>query len=237
MKIGILAAGITPDSLLSEYPSYADMFAIQLGKIESSLEFRIYDVRLDQFPENAKECDGWLITGSTSNVEEALPWMLQLGDLIREIDESKQPLVGICFGHQIIAHALGGIVEKFSGGWGVGVHSYVVTDDTVPDIPKGEVLSICAFHRYQVTEIPSSARVFARSDFCECAGLIYEDRILTFQAHPEFSKIYESALVDMYSNDSLPADVVAKARESIEKTDLHSPAMMDWIASFLSRKL
>ncbi|ADZ92990.1 glutamine amidotransferase-related protein [Marinomonas mediterranea] len=235
MKIGILAAGITPDSLLSEYPSYADMFAIQLGKIEPSLEFRTYDVRLDQFPESAKECDGWLITGSRSNVDEALPWMLQLADLVREIDQLKQPLAGICFGHQIIAYALGGHVEKFEGGWGVGIHSYAVTDDSVPGIPQGETLSICAFHQYQVTAIPANARVFARSDFCEYAGLIYEDRILTFQAHPEFSKVYESALLDLHGNALLPEDVTKEAYQSVESVAIDSPKIMVWIASFLHR--
>lgn len=97
----------SPDSLLGEFPSYANMFVELLGKKQRDFDFVTYDARLDVFPHCAQECDAWV---------------LRLCDLIQDIDQMQRPLVGICFGHQVIAQALGGRVEKYQGGWGVGVH-------------------------------------------------------------------------------------------------------------------
>ena len=117
MKIGILAAGITPDTLLGEFPTYANMFAEQLGNMQRDLDFVTYDVRLGVFPHDAQECDAWLITGSKADAYADDAWILRLCDLIQKIDQIQRPLVGICFGHQVIARALGGRVEKYQGGW------------------------------------------------------------------------------------------------------------------------
>ncbi|WP_421856539.1 glutamine amidotransferase-related protein [Marinomonas sp.] len=234
MKIGILAAGITPDSLRAEFPTYADMFGQQLGLINSDFSFVTYDVREDDFPASHLDCDAWLITGSKFSAYENTPWMLRLQDLIREIDEQKQPLVGICFGHQIIALALGGKVAKYEGGWGLGVHRYEITEGDVKSTLGKNNFAICAFHQDQVLEKPSQARVFARSDFCVNAGLLYGEHILTVQGHPEFSRKYEGKLLDMYEQ-KLPFDVISQARDSLYSEDLQSSQLMTWIGRFLTQ--
>ncbi|REG83170.1 glutamine amidotransferase-related protein [Marinomonas pollencensis] len=235
MKIGILAAGITPDVLQVNYPSYADMFVQQLTYIEPTLAFEIYDVRLDEFPQSAASCDGWLITGSKCNSYDDDPWILRLCDFIREIDSNKQTLVGICFGHQIIARALGGTVIKSPAGWGVGVHHYQVTSD-IPTLPGATDIAFCAFHQDQVIEKPKKLNVFLRSDFCEFAGFIYQDRILTFQGHPEFSKEYESDLVELYAGVTLTPEIADKARITIKEENIQNKQLMSWIAHFLKNK-
>ena len=232
MKIGILAAGITPDALRDQYPTYAEMFAQQLAALESELSFEIYDVRLDVFPENTDACDAWLITGSKSDAYGDDPWIIRLCEFIREVDAKGQVLVGICFGHQVIARALGGRVAKFEGGWGVGVHHYQVADnDNVPLDFKD--IAFCAFHQDQVLEKPEKMTSFLSSEFCQHAGLIYKDRILTFQGHPEFSKDYELALIDLYDGMSLTPEIAEKARQSVEKEAIQNKALMAWIGKFL----
>lgn len=232
MKIGILAAGITPDVLRSEYPTYAEMFAQQLSTLESSLSFEIFDVRLGEFPASTAVCDGWLITGSKSDAHGDDAWVLKLCDFIREIDAKGQVLVGICFGHQVIARALGGRVEKFTGGWGVGVHHYQVVDNTISALDRSDI-AFCAFHQDQVLEKPEKMTTFLTSDFCQHAGLIYQDRILTFQGHPEFSKAYESELIDMYDGKTLTTEEAAQARDSVAKEAIQNDQLMAWIGRFL----
>lgn len=234
MKIGILAAGITPDSLLGEFPSYANMFAEQIGKKQRDFDFVTYDVRLGVFPQGAQECDAWLITGSKADAYADDSWILRLCDLIQDIDQLQRPLVGICFGHQVIARALGGRVEKYQGGWGVGVHHYTVCEP-LPVLPEAEELALCAFHQDQVVEKPARARVILRSDFCENAGLLYDQHILTFQGHPEFSKVYEKALIDLYDGQQLTHEQALLARESLVSRDIQSSQLMTWIGQFLKQ--
>lgn len=233
MKIGILATGITSDELLPKFGSYADMFVTRLQALDSTFEFETFDVRDGVFPESAFVCDGWLITGSRSGVTERLPWMLRLNDLIREIDANKQPLIGICFGHQIIADALGGKVERYKGGWGAGVHRYqrLGNDTAIPlDVNS---FAICVMHQDQVVIKPERARLIATSAFCENAGLIYDDHILTLQGHPEFSKEYEKALIDLRKGSPIPENVSDDGLESLEQEAIDSTDVMQWIADFI----
>ena len=146
----------------------------------------------------------------------------------------QRPLVGICFGHQVIARALGGRVEKYQGGWGVGVHNYTVCE-SLPVLPEAEELALCAFHQDQVVEKPARARVILRSDFCENAGLLYDQHILTFQGHPEFSKVYEKALIDLYDGQQLTHEQAMLARDSLVDGEIQSAHLMKWIGQFLKQ--
>lgn len=122
MKIGILAAGSNEADLLAQFGSFAQMTETMLAG--AGFDFQTWDVRLGAFPDSAAQCDGWIITGSPASVYQPLTWIAPLEQLIREVDGLKRPLVGICFGHQIIARALGGSVVKSDLGWGLGIDSY-----------------------------------------------------------------------------------------------------------------
>lgn len=239
MKLGILAAGITPDELLDSYGAYTDMLIELLDNAYTGFEYQIFAVRDNQFPSDIELCDGWIITGSKANVYENLPWMQRLQALIREIYAADKPLVGICFGHQIIATAFGGCVEKFSGGWGIGLHSYQLTNqaDFVADVSEIKSFALAAMHQDQVVTKPDNAQVFAHSDFCQHAGLIYDKRILTLQAHPEFGLEFEKAFVELRSS-VVPTAAIEQAKASLNALDAKSDAttVAVWIARFLRQE-
>lgn len=179
MKIGILITGHVAEVLQDNYGNYDTMFPRFLQG--HGFTFEPFFVVDNAFPSGVDAADGWLITGSKHGVYEDHDWIAPLEALIRDIYDSGKPMVGICFGHQIIAQALGGRVEKFAGGWSVGRTEY--------DGATGP-LTLNAWHQDQVIDPPEGARVLASSDFCKNAILAYGERVLTVQAHPEFTTDY-----------------------------------------------
>ncbi len=224
--VGILAAGTPPETLEQQYGSYAEMTMRLFEEVERSFAYKTYDVREDHFPDSAADCDGWLITGSKFNVDDDLAWIDRLRQLIVEIDERGSPLIGICFGHQLIADVLGGQVESFAGGWGVGAHQYEVMADHPLNGQLPDELSVHAMHRYQVTEKPKRAELMMQSDFCRYAGLTYGNRILTLQPHPEFKKPFEEALIRSRRGDAIPTSCADRALDSLQAEGVATHSQM-----------
>ncbi|WP_261842779.1 glutamine amidotransferase-related protein [Aliamphritea ceti] len=240
MKVGILAAGITPEELQAQFGSYADMFVQLFNTAEYEFEYDIYDVREDIFPTGAEVCDSWIITGSKSGVYENQAWMQRLKTLIMEIHQQQKPLLGICFGHQIIAEAFGGKVIKYNGEWGLGLQTYQLISDS-PHIPgdvSGKPFTINAVHQDQVVEKPAAAEVFASSDFCNYAGLVYGDRIMTFQGHPEFTVEFEDALLTFRDGDGIPHEHAQQGLRSLAEPDAKADSLQvaHWMANVLLQR-
>ena len=128
MKIGILKTDAVREEWVSEHGEYPDMFAALLGAADPALTFTTYDVRLGEYPAAIEDEDAYLITGSRHSVYDPLPWIAPLMDFVRELDQRRIKLVGICFGHQLIAEALGGSTRKAEQGWGVGLHRHRFSD-------------------------------------------------------------------------------------------------------------
>lgn len=177
MRIGILQAGHTPPELQPARGDFDTMFATLLDG--HGFTFAAYDVENMVFPENPQECDGWLITGSKHGAYEDHPFIAPLEQFIRDTYAADVPLVGICFGHQIIAQALGGTVVKFDGGWAIGRREYT--------LPGGQTVALNAWHQDQVVTLPEGATSMAGNGFCENAIVAYGNRAFTVQPHPEFS--------------------------------------------------
>ncbi|MGJ8594573.1 type 1 glutamine amidotransferase [Sulfitobacter sp.] len=193
MKIGILRAGHSPEELTETLGNYDEMFEQLLGG--NDFEFETFSVVDGEFPNGAGDADGWLITGSKHGAYEDHAWIPPLENLIREVHGTDKPMIGVCFGHQIIAQALGGKVEKFGGGWSVGRTEYTL---------DGKPVALNAWHQDQVVELPKDARVVGSSDFCANAMLAYGDNIWTVQAHPEFPAVFIDGLIKSRGKGVVP---------------------------------
>ncbi|GIL02438.1 MAG: glutamine amidotransferase [Alphaproteobacteria bacterium] len=198
MKIGILETGHVPEELTGRHGTYPDMFARLLSG--HGFDFTTWPVVDGVFPPDIRACDGWLITGSRHGAYEPHPWIPPLEDFIRRAYAEGVPLAGICFGHQVMAQALGGKVEKFAGGWGVGRSRYRLLDNH----GDGEELELHAMHQDQVTVAPAEARVIASSPFCRNAGLAYRGNAISFQPHPEFDAAFMRDLISARAGTLLP---------------------------------
>lgn len=204
MKIGILQAGHSPDELRETVGDYGEMFTRLLDG--HGFSFEIFSVVDGEFPAGLDAADGWLITGSKHGAYEDHDWIPPLEDLVRAIRDADQPLVGVCFGHQIIAQALGGKVEKFTGGWSVGRTDYDFGDET---------MALNAWHQDQVTKLPEGAEVIASSDFCENAALVIGDKILTIQPHPEFTADLVAGLIKHRGPGNVPDPLLMRATQTL----------------------
>lgn len=176
MHIGILQCGHTSGEVAAHHGDFDAMFE---GLFDGhGLTFSNFDVENMGFPASVTSCDGWLLTGSKHGAYEDHPFIPPLEAFIRDAYAAGVPQVGICFGHQIMAQAMGGTVTKYEGGWGLGRTVYRMGDREV---------ALNAWHQDQVVTRPEAAEVIASSEFCENAGLVYGKRMLSFQPHPEFS--------------------------------------------------
>lgn len=200
MKIGILVTGRVPEQLVEENGEYDAQFQRLLAG--NGYQFQTWFVVDGEMPDSTAAADGWLITGSKHGAYENLPWIPKLEAFIREVKTSGQPLVGICFGHQIIAQALGGTVEKFDRGWAVGHQIYRLGDREI---------GANAWHQDQVIDLPKDATVLASNDFCKYAALSYGDTVFTIQPHPEFTDDYFQGLLRERAPGVVPDDVIERA--------------------------
>ena len=220
MRIGILQTGLAPDALSPAMGDYPDMFARLLAG--HGFTFRTFRVVDGVFPATVHACDGWLITGSRHGTYEDHPWIPPLEAFIRDSFAARVPMVGVCFGHQIIAQAMGGKVERFDGGWAVGAQDYAFGDQT---------LTLNAWHRDQVTRAPADAKVVASNDFCTNAALLYDDRAFSVQAHPEFQSDFVDGLMRTRGKGVVPDDLLAAAALRLTEPN-QNQTMANQIAAF-----
>lgn len=225
MKIGILQTGHVLDVLLEKHGDFSDMFKSLLDG--QGFEFITYNVVDNQFPETIQDADGWLITGSAHAAYEDHPWISRLEEFLRQSYDSDIPIVGICFGHQILAKALGGKVEKFREGWSIGNQSYALPG-------KSSESNVIAWHQDQVVTLPDDATQTGTSEFCENAFVTYGNKAYTMQAHPEFTTEFGRDLTKL-RKAKLPENLVADAETGFSKR-LDTHLMAERIAKFFKTR-
>lgn len=130
MHIGILKTDAVRPEWVPAFGEYPDMFERLVRGADSSARFTTWDVEAGIHPSEGEidSVDGFIITGSKSSVYDDKSWIRDLEGLIQTLHAKRKKMVGICFGHQIIAKALGGLVSKSEKGWGVGINVYDLTD-------------------------------------------------------------------------------------------------------------
>ena len=231
MKLGILKTDAVRPEWVPEFGEYPDMFVALLSSQDPDLEFAVYDVEEGVYPEDIDEVDAYLITGSKSSVYEDKPWIHALMEFVRLLDSRHKKLVGICFGHQLVAQALGGRTEKSPKGWGVGLHTHRFSElPTWHD--QGEPgFDILVSHQDQVVENAPGATVLAGSDFCENAVCQIGEHILTFQGHPEFLSDYSREIMT-FRREMIGEGVYETGMASL-RDDPQGARVARWILDFL----
>lgn len=223
MLIGILECGPVPESLKQRFGAYPAMFRRLLAP--HGFDFRDWPVMDGRLPSSVHDADGWLITGSRYGAYDDLPFIAPLERFIREARDARVPMVGICFGHQIMAQALGGRVEKYRGGWAIGPTTYTL---------DGAPVTLNAWHQDQVIEPPEGARTIASHPFCRHAGFAYGDWAFSLQPHPEFDAPFLGALIETRGRGLVPDALLDRAVARLDQP-LDADGIAARIAAFFTR--
>lgn len=230
MKIGILQCDDVSDELRAEFGNYPAMFELKLSEVEPGFRFVTYRVMDGELPRSVDECDGYITTGSRFGANDDLPWIGRLEAFVSDLAAAEKKFVGICFGHQVLARALGGEVEVSGRGWAVGINTNQVDVEKAWMNPAREALKLVVSHRDQVCKLPQGFEVLASSSFCPYYMLQYGEHMMSIQGHPEFSKAYSSALMDKRAA-SIPAQCIRDGKASLAELADDS-LVMRWIANF-----
>ena len=225
--IAILETGAPPPALAARHGDYPAMFRDLLGE---GFAFETFDVQAGQWPD-PMAFDAAIISGSAAGVYETDAWIGDLLDWIRAA-KGRTRLVGVCFGHQAMAQALGGRVEKSDRGWGVGLHRYEVASPEPWMSPVAAAVAIPASHQDQVVEKPAAARVILRSDFTPFAGLAWGEDAISMQAHPEFTPAFATELT-AGRHDRIDPALVERAVDSLKAPDDRG-LVGGWIKAFIA---
>lgn len=231
LRIGLLQCGHVMPALAENHGDYPELFEQFLTPVD--LDIATYGATEGVLPAEIDEQDGWLITGSACSTYDDLPWIAPLEKFVRTVVDAGHPMVGICFGHQIVAQALGGRVEKSEAGWGIGGHDYEVV---VPHSWTGTTTRarMIASHQDQVSVLPDGAEMFLRTDHCPNAGFTLGDDVMTIQPHPEFGRDLSRELTGIRSaifGEALTAEGLASLDQPLDNRDVAR-----WIATFFGAR-
>ena len=235
MKIGILKADSVLPQFQDEFGDYPGMFVARLSaNSKVALSFEVYDVEHGIYPVSIDACDGYIITGSKKSVYDDEAWIHDLEEYVRHLHGVQKPLVGICFGHQLVAQALGGKTESADGGWGVGVHTSQLVHQKDYMQPALSEVKVLVSHKDQVTVLPPGAELLATSEFCPNTMYQLGEHIVCIQGHPEFNKLYSQSLMSLREK-ILGEEIFLQGARSLEEP-LDSDTLAKWIIEFFSSR-
>ncbi len=231
MKINILLCDTFPGLLPDYIPSYQSMFIKLFDAVTTEMEYEVFPVWEGTFPDKFHSRELYLITGCNASVYDDTEWIKSLLEWIRQAHKQHIRMVGICFGHQAIAQALGGEVVKASQGWGTGIRvSRILDKEALSYFPDGE-MRLLYNHHDQVVRLPKEADLVATSSFCVNESFRMANEVLTFQGHPEYTPEYARHLIEHHASDESSA-VKAQALHSMDAWHHQGVIVARWIIDF-----
>lgn len=231
MKVGLLIFDQVKEAYIADSGTYPEMFQT----LFPAYEFEFYEVFKGEFPESVADCEVYMTTGSSHSVYENLKWIQQAKAFIREIYETNRYFIGFCFGHQLMAEALGGKVGKAEGGWCVGIHEFEVVHIKHWMRPVKTEVNFLMMCQDQVLELPPNTIRLAGSKACPNAMLQVGERTLSIQAHPEYTRDYDKFLMESRAG-RIGAERVAEGINSLDK-NIDTALFRKWVTTFLESNM
>lgn len=226
-KVALLVCDRVGEELAVEYGDYPEMFSDLLSDYQLVPYFALDGL----LPANVMDYDAYICTGSRFSVYDNEDWIEQLKDFIRQIKRVNRTFVGVCFGHQLLAEALGGKVEQSEKGWCIGVHTFEIVKNTDWMEPYQADINLLMMCQDQVIRLPEEANVLGRSPKCEIGLFTVGENMLGIQAHPEFSIDYNRTLMQRRI-DRMGEELVQAGLKSLEKP-VERTLIAQWIRSFI----
>lgn len=223
--VGLLLVGHIDAGSLHVGGDYPELYADILAP--HNIELTTYRCDEGQMPSALSEQDGWLCSPSRLSVYDDIDWLRDVEQLLRDMVATETPYVGICFGHQLMAQALGSTVAKADYGWGIGAKHYDIVEQQ-PWMDSADQIVLAASHQDQVQSLPNGARLLATADYCPIGGMLIGERAWTLQVHPEFSP----ALADSLLATRLA--LFGEEKASAARDTLSEPLQQDRIAGWIS---
>ncbi len=230
MKIGLLKCDTVKEELRRIYGDCSDAFIDLFSQYAPEVSLEIYDVQNGHYPASLDECRGYMTTGSASSVYEKEPWIRRLNEFVGKLYKNKVAFVGICFGHQMIAEAIGGKCTRAENGWGVGIKNVRIISKKPWMQPELDSYNLIVSHRDQVCELPGGSEVLGTNEHCPTSMFMVDEHFLGIQGHPEFTAPYAEALL-LSRVEKIGRSMVEEARKTLqEKAD--SEIITRWIVNF-----
>ncbi len=229
LRLGLLRCDDPIPELRSICGTYSDMFADVIARVDPSVQMDTFSLPDDEWPDDLDAYDGWMTTGTRASVYDDVPWISRFADFVRQLHAEGRKMFGVCFGHQMIAHALGGTVQRASHGWTVGANAWKIHERRPWMDPPTDEIRLIHSHQDQVLALPPGGVALAGADRCPIAMLAVGEHLVGLQGHPEFQPEFVGPLYESRT-ELLGADAVAEAKAS-----LAAPCNQELVAGWMLR--